>query len=249
GAIHEGKIATILGLPGLPHAAETACVAREIEVVRQTACRLHFAHISCKASVELIRAAKAAGVPVTAEVTPHHLALTVDDIKDYDTHYKMNPPLRTTEDQMALIAGLKDGTVSAIATDHAPHTALDKSQTFDDSPFGIIGLETAFSVTLEKLVLSGEMSKLAFIALLTTQPASILGLPYPSVRTSFPANLVVLNPQHRWLYKTSNGYSKSHNSPFDGRLLTGKNLMTIYNGKTVYKDNELTESRLKHLSR
>lgn len=244
GTMHEGLESTKLGLPAIPYAAETAAIAREIEVVRLTGCRLHIAHVSSADAVELIRTARLQGLPITADVTPHHLTLTAADIKDFDTAYKMNPPLRDATDQAALIAGLQDGTLDAIATDHAPHTNLDKSMPFDKAPFGVIGLETAFPLTFEKLVVTGHMTRLAYFALLTTNPAKVLGLPQPSIRVGDAANLAILHPEHRWLYNTNQGHSKSENSPFNGRMLTGKVLLTIYNGKAVYKDNELIEARL-----
>jgi len=244
GVMHESQAATRLGLPGIPAASETAAVAREIEVVRQTGGRLHFAHISCAHSVELIRQAKAERLPVTADVTPHHLALTVEDIPGYDTAYKMNPPLRTKADQTALVAGLSDGTLDAIATDHAPHTKLDKDKPFDEAPFGVIGLETAFPVALARLVGSGKLPELEFIALFTSRAAAALGLPCPAVKVGSPADLAVFAPEHRWLYNASRGFSRSHNSAFNGQQLTGKSLITLYQGKAVYKDEQLLAGRL-----
>jgi dihydroorotase len=245
GAVHEGLTATSLGLPGIPGASEAAAIAREIEVVRQTNGRLHFGHVSLAASVELIRTAKAAGLPVTADATPHHICLTVDDINGFDTAYKMNPPLRTQADRAALIEGLKDGTIDAIATDHAPHTALDKQKPFDQAPFGIIGLETAFPIALERLTNGAGLSKLSLIALFTTKPAAVLDLPQPGIRAGQPANLVLLDPAHSWIYDTAKGFSRSRNSPFNGQRLTGKVLLTFYRGNIAYKDEELIQSRHK----
>lgn len=235
GAMHEGMPATRLGLPGIPSASEAACVAREIEVVRETLGRLHFGHISCAASIKLIAAAKADGLPVTADATPHHLCLTADDITAFDTSYKMNPPLRTPADQKALIEALKDGTLDAIATDHAPHTDLDKQKPFDQAPFGVIGLETAFSVCYERLVKTGQLSPLAFISLLTNKPAAVLDLPEPGITAGQRANLVIIDPEMRWLYDATKGFSKSHNSPFHGKHLFGKVLLTISQGEIVYR--------------
>ncbi len=245
GVIHEGVHSTRMGLPGYPGAAESAAIAREIEVVREAQGRLHFAHVSCAASVELIRTARAAGLRVSADATPHHLVLSVEDIKAYDSSFKMNPPLRTAEDQKQLIAGLKDGTISAIATDHAPHTKLDKSRPMDESPFGIIGLETAFALCLQRLHASKELSALEFIALLTTRPAALLNLPQPSLSAGSPANVAVLDPACTWVYDVNSGHSRSKNSPFHGRTMLGRNLLTIAAGKTVYKDMQLLPSRLK----
>ncbi len=244
GTIHECHVSTKLGLPGIPAAAESAAIAREIEVIRQTGGRLHFAHVSCARSVDLIRQARSDGLTITADATPHHLALTVDDSRAYDASYKMNPPLRTEKDRRALVAGLKDGTLDAIATDHAPHTSLDKSRPFDEAPFGVIGLETAFPLALEHLVVSGQLSPPEVIALFTSRAAAVLGLPQPSVKTGTQANLVVLHPQHAWTYDVKKGQSKSVNSPFHGRTLTGKSVMTVCRGKVVYKDSEVLSPRL-----
>jgi dihydroorotase len=244
GAIHEGKAAFSLGLPGIPGASESAAIAREIEVARQANAHLHFAHVSTAASVSLIRFAKSEGIHVTADVTPHHLTLSDEDIQTFDTDFKMNPPLRTKQDQEAMVAGLLDGTIDAIATDHAPHTRLDKSKTMDEAPFGIIGLETAFSLAYERLVQSKLISKLDLIALFTTRPSKIIGLPEPALKAGAPADICLLDPECRWVYLAESGYSKSDNSPYNGKSLTGKNLLTIYQGKIVYQDEERMPKRL-----
>jgi dihydroorotase len=204
-------------------------------VVRQTGGRVHFAHVSTAASVNLIRGAKADKLRITAEVTPHHLALSDEDIVDFDTSYKMNPPLRSKQDQAACVQGLKDGTLDAIATDHAPHSRSDKAKTFDDAPFGVIGLETAFALCYERLVLSGEMSEHQLIALLTTHPARILNRQCKFEKGA-PANFALLQPKLSWIYRTKDGFSKSINSPFNERKMTGKNLLTIYQGNQIYCD-------------
>lgn len=237
GCINESPAATRLGLPSITPAAETACIAREIEVVRQTGGRIHFAHVSAAASVKLIRAAKADGLRVTADVTPHHLVLSDQDIIDFDTSYKMNPPLRSKVDQEECVRGLKDGTLDAIATDHAPHSRSDKAKTFDDAPFGIIGLETAFALVYERLVLSGEITDHDLIALLTSNPAKIIAKKCALEKDSL-ANLALIQPKLDWVYKTKDGFSKSINSPFNERKMTGKNLLTIYNGEIVYHDQQ-----------
>lgn len=245
GAIHDSLTSTNMGLPGIPSSAETAAIAREIEVVRQTGGRLHFAHVSAAPSVQLIRTAKADGLPVTADATPHHVCLTVNDITCFDTSFKMNPPLRTPTDQAAVVAGLIDGTIDAIATDHAPHTVLEKQKPFADAPFGVIGLETAFAVCLDRLVTTAHMSRIKFISLFTTRPAAVLDLPVPGIRTGEPANLVVIDPEHKWIYDANIGYSRSRNSPFHGRMLTGRPLLTLYSGETAYKNESLVAPRLK----
>jgi dihydroorotase len=242
GAMTEGYTATCLGIPAVSSAAESAAVAREIEVARVTGGRLHFAHISCAASVDLIAFAKNSGIAITADVTPHHLALSSEEITGYDTSYKMNPPLREENDQKALATALLDGTIDAIATDHAPHTCLEKSQPFDQAPFGILGLETALPVTMQILVKGKKMSWPSFIALLTTRPAKILGLKEPAIKAGNRANICVIDPEHKWVYEQP--LSKSSNSPFKGRPLIGKNVLTIANGVIVYQDVALISTRL-----
>jgi len=237
GCINESPAATRLGLPSITPAAESACIAREIEVVRQTGGRLHFAHVSTAASVNLVREAKADKLRVTADVTPHHLVLSDEDIKDFDTSYKMNPPLRSKADQAECVRGLKDGTLDAIATDHAPHSRSDKAKTFDDAPFGVIGLETAFSLVYERLVLSGEINEHQLIALLTSHPADILNRKCKFEKGE-AANFALLQPKLSWTYRTKDGFSKSINSPFNERLMTGKNLITLYQGNIAYRDEQ-----------
>jgi dihydroorotase len=237
GCINESPAATRLGLPSITPAAESACIAREIEVVRQTGGRLHFAHVSTAASVALIRHAKASKLRVTADVTPHHLVLSDEDIKDFDTSFKMNPPLRSKADQEECVKGLKDGTLDAIATDHAPHSRSDKAKTFDDAPFGVIGLETAFSLVYERLVLSGEISEHDLFTLMMSNPAKILARK-GSVEKGDAATFALLQPKLSWIYRTKEGFSKSINSPFNERRMTGKNLLTIYQGQTVYRDEQ-----------
>jgi len=244
GAMNESAAAIKLGLPGIPSVSESACVAREIEVVRYTGSRLHFAHISTAAAVELIRAAKAAGLRVTADVTPHHLMLTDDDICDFDSAFKMNPPLRTKADQAALVAALRDSTIDAIATDHAPHSQFEKAKAFTDAPFGIIGLETAFPLALERLSTEDALSHLEVISYFTINPAKILGLPQPAIATGSPANLSLFDPALQWTYDATTGYSKSRNSPFHGRKLKGKTLATFHNGQLVYHDETHAKDRL-----
>jgi dihydroorotase len=243
GSVHKSAAAVQLGLPMIPGCSESASVAREIEVAKETGQRLHFAHVSMARSVELIKAAQEAGIKITGDVTPHHLALTVEDIAlavaqgAYNTSFKMNPPLRTKSDITALVDGVIDGTLSAIATDHAPHTRLEKDACFDCAPLGVLGLETAIPLTLEVLVHSKKITPLKFIELLTTAPANILGVQQPMLQPGC-GSFVVVDPQHTWTYQAAEGHSRSSNSPFDGRKLTGKVLMTVYQGAVVYQDNE-----------
>jgi dihydroorotase len=235
GVMHDSKQATCLGLPPIPASAEAAAIASEIEVARDADGRLHFAHVSCASSVALIRQAKADGLKISCDVTPHHLTLTVDQINGYDTSFKMNPPLRTKEDQIALIEGLRDGTIDAIATDHAPHTDLEKSRPFDEAPVGVLGLETAFAVSC-KLLLENGFSPLEIATLFTLKPASILRLPPPEIKTGQVANLTVFQCEQNWHYDTANGFSKSSNSPYKNNKLTGKILLTVLRDKIVFQD-------------
>ncbi|MBY0358639.1 MAG: dihydroorotase [Candidatus Obscuribacterales bacterium] len=234
GIIHESAVATNLGLAGIPWAAETAAIAREIEIVRLTGSPYHFTHLSCAGSVRLVRQAKEDGLSITADVTPHHLNLSVDDIGNYRTCCKMNPPLRSAEDQEAIIEGIKDGTIDAIATDHAPHTDLEKEQTMATAPFGIIGLETAFALTYQKLVREAGLSHERFFRLLTSNPARILQLPEPKIKAGEKANLAIINPNFSWKYDSHQGVSRAHNSPFCGRSLHGKVMFTIFQGNIVF---------------
>lgn len=234
GVMHESTVSAALGLPGIPWAAETVAVARELELVRLTNVPYHFTHISCAGSVELLCRAKKEGLPVTADATPHHLCLSVDELIGYKTCCKMNPPLRNREDVTAIINGIKDGTIDAIATDHAPHTDLEKERDMLDAPCGITGLETAFAATYDVLVKQNGLSRLRFFELLTAAPARIIELPTPKLAAGERANLTIINPDLSWTYDARKGSSRSHNSPFSGKSFTGKVVNTIYQGKVVY---------------
>lgn len=239
GAMHEGIISTSLGLQGITYASETVAVARELEIVRLTNSPYHFTHVTCAPSVETIRRAQAEGLPVTADVTPHHLALTVDLVTNYDTNLKMNPPLRTSQDRDAIVEGIIDGTIAAIATDHAPHTDLEKSLPFPTAPFGVTGLETAFSVAYASLVLKKHISRLKLIQLFTTGPAKILNLATPSLKVGSRANICVIDPETKWVYDAFKGFSRSHNSPWHMKELNGKVMCTIHRGKVVFQESQL----------
>jgi dihydroorotase len=243
GSMNESAQATRLGLAGIPVAAEAASIAKEIEVVRQTGGRLHFAHLSSAAAVCLLRRAKQDGLRVTADVTPHHLVLTDEDIQDYDARYKMNPPLRSIKDQEALIAGLIDGTIDAIATDHAPHSASSKNKTFDHCAFGVIGLETAFPLAYERLVKAKKLSIERLVDLFTKGPAGVLKILPQRISPGQPANLAVVAIAENWTYDVNQSLSKSRNSPFNGKRLTSRNVMTFFNGQLVFKcDRQLSKS-------
>lgn len=236
GSMHESAQATRLGLHGIPEAAEAAAIAREIEVVRQTNGRLHFAHVASAAAVNLIARAKQDGLQITADVTPHHLALTDEDVHDYDANFKTNPPLASRRDQEALVEGLLDGTIDAIATDHCPRSASSKKKTFDQCTFGVIGLETAFSIAYETLVVSHKLSLKQLVDRFTKGPATVLNRPQPSIAPGQPANLALFAIDQDWTYKVNEGFSKSRNSPFDGKTLKGKNMITFCRGELVFQN-------------
>jgi dihydroorotase len=235
GQMNEGIIATRLGLAGMPAAAEESIVARDICLAELTGAKLHIAHISTRGSVELVRQAKSKGIKVTAEVTPHHLTLTEEKVMGYDTNAKVNPPLRTAKDIEALIQGLKDGTIDAIATDHAPHTDVEKLCEFAYAPFGISGLETALG-SLMKLVREGKLDISLLISRLTSGPASIIGsrngkLGTLEVGTS--ADIVLIDPDKEWVVDPRTFASKGRNTPFAGATLKGKVVATFFKGERV----------------
>jgi dihydroorotase len=230
GHMHEGTVSAELGIDGIPDISESLDVTRHIELAKYAGCRLHICHVSAAATVEVIRRAKAEGVvDVTAETAPHYLALTDEAIRTYDTHAKMNPPLRTELDRRALIEALQDGTIDAIATDHAPHSPEEKNVEFDRAPFGVIGLETSLGVCWTELVVTGLLTPLQLIAKMSTNPARIHGLPAGSLVVGSPADVVVIDPERRWTVP-SRFRSKSRNSPFVGRELVGRAVLTLVSG-------------------
>jgi dihydroorotase len=231
GVMREGITSTRLGLPGMPAEAESVCVARDVQLVELTGARLHVAHLSAKASLDQVRWAKSRGLKVTCEVTPHHFTLIDEDVT-YDSRFKMNPPLASREDREALIAGLADGAVDAIATDHAPHEPALKDVEFDRAPFGILGFETALGLALEQLVHSGKLSLMRMVELFTTGPARVLGMER-KVAAGQPADLTIFSTTREWTYNVKQSASKSRNSPFDGREFKGGPVATIVAGKIV----------------
>jgi dihydroorotase len=230
--MREGVTSTRLGLRGMPAAAESVCVARDVQLAELTGARLHVAHLSAKASLEQVRFAKQRGLHVTCEVTPHHFTLIDEDVQ-YDSRFKMNPPLASREDREALIAGLADGSVDAIATDHAPHEPALKDVEFDRAPFGILGFETGVALALEQLVHAGKLSLMRMIELFTTGPAKILSLER-KIAPGQPADLTIFSTTCEWTYDVKQSPSKSRNSPFDGRTFKGAPMATIVAGKIVY---------------
>ncbi|HLB36371.1 MAG TPA: dihydroorotase [Gemmatimonadales bacterium] len=235
GVMHEGLVSTRLGLRGIPAAAEEIMVARNLLLAELTGGHIHLCHMSTRGSVELIRRAKEKGVRVTAEVTPHHLTLTDEACEGYDTNAKMNPPLRQAADVAALRAGLKDGTIDVIATDHAPHHYDAKEREFDDAPFGIVGLETALGLGLTELVRGGALTLPELIDRMSTAPARVFHLPGGSLQRGAPGDVVVVDPDASWRVDPAAFYSKSRNTPFGGRDLNGRVLRTFVGGLTVFR--------------
>jgi dihydroorotase len=235
GVMHEGLVSTRLGLCGIPAAAEEIMVARNLLLADLTGGHIHLCHMSTRGSVELIRRAKDKGVRVTAEVTPHHLTLTHEACEGYNTNAKMNPPLREAADVAALRAGLKDGTIDVIATDHAPHHYDAKEREFDDAPFGIVGLETALGLGLTELVQGGVLTLPELIDRMSAAPARVFQLPGGSLQRGAPGDVVIVDPEARWRVDPSTFLSKSRNTPFDGRELRGLVDRTIVAGLTVFR--------------
>jgi len=233
GCVNEGPCSTRLGLPGNPAIAETVMVERDILLAELTGAHLHVAHVSVAGAVEAIRRARERGVNVTAEVTPHHLALCEDATLGFDTHTKVAPPLRSAADVAACRAGLVEGTIDAIATDHAPHAVYEKDQEFTLAPPGMIGLETAVAVVLD-LVREGLLAPLELVRRLSTNPARILRRPGGSLARGEPADVVVVDPERRWTYDPAKGFSKSRNSPWAGKSLQGRAVVTVVAGRVVF---------------
>jgi dihydroorotase len=237
-SINAGPVALRLGLRGWDPDAETSIVERDIALARETGAHLHVAHISTAGAVDAVRRAKAEGVKVTCEVTPHHLVLCDHDIADsgYDTHLKMNPPLRSDADQAALIVGVFDGTIDAIATDHAPHAAHEKAREFETAPFGITGLETALGLCIEELHVRRGLPLSRIISLLSTSPAKVVGLPARgTLAPGSHADITLFDPHERWTYRAADSLSRSQNSPFDGYELQGRVRYTIVGGRVVFE--------------
>ena len=235
GVIHEGAVSERLHLGGIPGASEDVMVARDILLANLTGARYHVAHISSRYSVDMVAYAKARGVAVTCEATPHHFTLTDTDIPPFDSNYKMKPPLRTACDAGAVTQGIIEGTVDAIATDHAPHSPTDKAQAFEKCPFGIIGFETAIGLALDRLVHSGKISIARMVELFTTGPARALNLNRGRLSAGERADVTVLDTERRWTYNVTKSPSKSRNSPFHGREFRGGPVTTIANGVIVWR--------------
>ncbi|MFO7773540.1 MAG: dihydroorotase [Dehalococcoidia bacterium] len=251
GIINEGRVSAETGFEGMPAVAEEVMVARDLILAKLTEARVHIAHVSTRGSVQLIRRAREEGIPVTAEVTPHHLTLTEERIvgrspgRPFDTNAKVNPPLRTKEDVEALIEGLEDGSIDAIATDHAPHTMADKNCGLELAAFGISGFETAFGC-LMSLVQQGELSLTRLLSKLTCEPAKVIGRgdELGTLKTGAPANITILDPDREWVVNSRNFASKGKNTPYDGYKFKGKVMATIANGRIVHTERRIERSAL-----
>ena len=236
GVMHEGRISLLLGLKGMPALAEDIDVVRDLLLAKDTGAQIHIAHVSTKGAVEAIREAKNEGINVTCEVAPHHFTLIDRSVEGYDTNTKMAPPLRSEEHLEAVINGIKDGTIDAIASDHAPHHADEKELEYDRAPFGIIGLETSLGLALTELVHKGIIDLERLVELCSTNPAKILGLEgRGTLSAGSVADITILDPDLEWTYINSDSRSKSRNSPFDGRKFLGAAVATIVGGRIVYK--------------
>ncbi len=236
GVVHEGYWSTLLGLPGWPSAGEEAIVARNILLAELSDHRIHCQHISAAGSVRLLREARARGVKISGEICPHHIALTDESIQDFDTNYKMNPPLRTQHDIDALLAGVADGAIDILASDHAPHARFEKEVEFDAAPFGIVGLETELGLFIDLLVHKHRTIDLPrLIKMLTTNPAGLLGLKAGTLSPGAPGDVTLIDPDLEWTVDASAFQSASRNTPFDGWQLKGRAVRTIVEGKTVWQ--------------
>jgi dihydroorotase len=235
GDMHEGLESVRLGLRGIPASSEDVMVARDILLAEVTGARFHVAHISSRHSVEMVAFAKARGLTVTAEVTPHHLALADSDMPPYDSNYKMKPPLRSGCDVSSVVQGVVSGAIDAIATDHAPHPGSEKMQEFEQCPFGILGLETALGVALETLLHPGKIGLPRLVELFSANPARILGLDRGTLGAGAPADVTIFSTERAWTYDVNKSFSRSRNSPFDGKTFRGGPVATVVAGRIVWQ--------------
>jgi dihydroorotase len=235
GVMHDGQVSLRLGLPGIPAAAEEQMIVRDLALAEATGGRLHVMHVSTSGGVEAIRSAKARGARVTAEAAPHHFALDDESLRGLDANFKMNPPLRSREHVAAIIAGLKDGTIDAVASDHAPHSPGKKQRPIAEAPFGVVGLETALGVAATKLVATGELDWPALIRLMSAGPARVLGIDRGTLAIGAAADVTIIDPAARWTVDPSLFRSKSRNTPFAGWELVGRAAATIVGGRVKYR--------------
>ncbi|PLX41394.1 MAG: dihydroorotase [Deltaproteobacteria bacterium] len=243
GVMNEGEVSTLLGLPAIPSEAEESMVARDIMLASRTGVRLHLAHLSTKGSMELLRGARAAGLNVTGETAPHYFTLTDEEVKTFDAVYKMNPPLRTAADLVAVRSALSAGVVSVIATDHAPHARDEKELEFEAAANGVIGLETSLALSLA-LYHEGIASLKTIVSALTMGPASALGLPGGTLKVGAPADIALVDLNEKWVVEPINFQSKADNCPFAGMTLKGRAVRTIVGGVTVYSDGKITAQNI-----
>jgi dihydroorotase len=236
GHMHEGAVSAELGLGGWPSLAESVMVERDLAIAAYEGRHLHFMHLSARASVQALRRAQAEGVPATAEVTPHHLVLTDDAVRSLDPNLKMNPPLGDEDDRSALVDALRDGTVACIATDHAPHALHEKEAPFEEAPFGVTGLETAFAALYTHLVEPGTLPLATLLERMSAGPARAFGLPVPRIAVGERANLVVLDLEREWEVGADGFRSRSSNSWLLGRTLRGRVVRTVADGRLVHTD-------------
>lgn len=241
GVMHEGYWSTVLGLPGIPSVAEETMIARDILLAEYTGARVHFCHLSTAGGVRLLREAKQRGLKVSAEVTPHHFSLSEELLQSYNPNFRVSPPLRSASDLIALRDGLKDDTIDAIATDHAPHSLEEKHREFSLAPTGMIGLETALAVAWSELVLKGVLTKEKLILKMSAKPAEILGISGGSLKTGVPADVIIFDPNHEWTVTEADFVSKSKNSPFLGMKLTGKVETVWVNGILKFDKGQFKE--------
>ncbi|MFB1049637.1 dihydroorotase [Paraliobacillus sp. JSM ZJ581] len=237
GVMHEGVTSKRMHLKGIPSVCESVQIARDVLLAEATGCHYHVCHVSTKESVRVIRDAKRAGIRVTAEVTPHHLLLNESDIKESNSNYKMNPPLRTKADQQALLTGLLDGTIDFIATDHAPHTEEEKGRGMKEAPFGIVGLETAFSLLYTHFVQTNIVTLRQLLDWLSFKPAQVFGMEVGSLKIGAKANLTLLDITKEWHIDKTTFLSKGRNTPFDKWKVTGKPVLTIVEGEIVFEED------------
>ena len=242
GVVNADEITQKQGLAGITNSVEDVIIARDIILAKETGARLHLCHCSTKDSVTMVKQAKADGLPVTAEVCPHHFTLSTEDMVPYDTNYKMNPPLRTKADVEALRQGLKEDIMDVIATDHAPHTKQDKNQSMQKAPFGIVGIETVAALTYSELVLKGYLTPMQMAEKMSYNPAKVIGSDRGSLEVGKDADIVIFNPKKTYQIDKNNFASKGRNTPFDGRTVTGEVEYTICGGKMIY-EKEITREK------
>jgi dihydroorotase len=247
GVMHEGRISLLLGLRGMPAAAEEMDAVRDCMLVELTGARVHLAHVSTRGAIEAVRRAKERGLEVTCEVAPHHFALTDETVEGYDTNTKMSPPLRSPEHVAAILEGLRDGTIDAIATDHAPHHADEKALEFDHAPFGITGLETGVALALDRLVHEGVIGLERLVELCSVNPARIFGLnDRGTLRPGAWGDITILDPDLGWTFDVRRSRSRSRNTPFDGWTFRGAAVATLVAGRILYQHPELESIRERH---